>query len=213
MKTRVFSCLSLLLVAPLSAHEVTREFASDPVVVVDEPVKVEFKAGELRIVGTDQDQLEAHLTATCRKGKPRCVRKLEELRVVARASEGGVELVFEGLNKRRAKRIDFEAVVRVPRMSPVDIKMGVGELEVEDLRQDLAVDMWIGDLSVRMAQADVHSVLLDAGIGDAEIHAFGSDGRQRRPLLVGKEVSWTDGSGSARLDIDLQIGDILVELD
>lgn len=205
--------LSLLLVAPLLALEVSQDFASDPIVVADEPVKVAFKAGELRIVGTEGDELAAHLTATCRKGKPRCVRELGELRIVAIPSGGNIELVFEGLNKRKAKRMNFEAVVRVPESSPVNVKMGVGALEIENLRGDLAVDMWIGDLVVRMSETDVHSVLMDAGIGDAEINAFGGGGRHRRPMLVGREVSWTDGSGSARLDLDLQIGDISVKLE
>ena len=215
MNTRALLCISLLLVllvAPLPAQEVSKNLSIEPMVVGAESVNVEFKAGELRIVGADGDRLEAHLTATCRKGKPKCVRKLDQLRIVAISSGDGFELQFLGVNKRKAKRMDFEATVHVPRSSPVDVKMGVGELEVEGLGRDLAVDMWIGDLSVRMAQADVHSVMMDAGIGDAEISVFGSDGSHHRPLLVGKEISWTDGAGSARLDLDLQIGGISVTL-
>lgn len=213
MKIKIVLCLSMLVVAPLSAHEVARELTSGPLVLVDEPVRVEFKAGELRIEGTEGEALEAQLTATCRKARPKCVRGLEELRVVAVTAHGQAEVYFEGLTKRRAKRMDFEAVVRVPRTSSVDVKMGVGALEIEDLSEDLAVDMWIGDLSLRMAEADVHSVMMDAGIGDAEIHAFGHAGRHHRPLLVGKEVTWTDGSGGARVDLDLQIGAISVKLE
>lgn len=212
MKKLACCCLGLFLVAPVAAEEVSRRLSSTPVAVTDDLVRIELEVGELEIIGSDGEELAAYLTATCRKGKPKCVRKLEELEIAVIAADGRVDVVFEGVNKRRARKMELEVLVEVPRANSVEVKMGVGELEIEDLRRDLSVDMWIGDATIRMAEADVHSVLLDTGIGDGEIYSAGHGGRERRPFLVGKEIAWTSGQGAARVDLDLQIGDISVEL-
>ena len=209
-------CLTLILAtttAPLLGGAYTRELAEDISLGSGEPIHLRFMAGELQIVGTEGDLLRTRLKATCRRAKPKCLRRLEQLRIVTRTYSQGVELEFVGITKRRAKGIEFEAVVEIPRSSPLDIKMGVGSLDIRDLEQDLAVDMWIGDVSVHMAESEVHSVLVDTGIGDAEIVVPGPGVDEHRSLLVGSESVWTQGKGSAHLDLDLQIGDISVWLD
>lgn len=214
MKKLLFPTLILaLMTAPLFGGGRTKELSEDIFLSSGATIHLNFMAGEMRIVGTDGDQLRAHLTATCRKARPKCLQRLEKLRIVSRTYSQGVEVDFIGITKRRAKRIDFEAVVEIPRSNALDIKMGIGSLEITDLEQDLSVDMWIGEVRVHMPSSEVHSVLLDTGIGDAEIVVPGSHVDEHRPLLIGSEAVWTQGTGSARLDLDLQIGDISVWLD
>lgn len=214
MRTRFWPTAILsLLAVPAFGGDVSRELSSEPIALSNEAVHVGFKVGEMSIRGTDGSQLQAELKATCRKPKPRCLRGLEKLRIVAEASNGDIALEFEGVTKRRARNMDFEVLVEIPQSSPVSVKMGLGSLEIENLREDLAVDMWIGELTVRMARADVHSILTDTGIGDAEILAPGNGVEVRRPALVGSEANWLQGTGTARVDLDLQIGDISVRLD
>ena len=210
--TAALASAVVLASSSLYADGPDREISHEPIRLAGESVHLEFKAGELRILGTDGDELHARLLATCHKPKPKCFRRLEKLRLITHTFNDRIEIEFEGVTKRRASRMKFEAIVEVPRETILGVKMGVGSLHVENLEQNLAVDMWIGEMTIRMPKDRVHSVLADTGIGDASIRSVhGSD--QHRALLIGKEAVWTQGEGNARVDLDLQIGDIQVWLD
>ena len=214
MRTQFWpTAILLLLAVPVFGGDFSRELSAEPIALSNEAVHVVFKAGEMLIRGTDGSRLEVKLKATCRKPKPRCLRALEDLRIVSEAYNGDIELKFEGVTKRRARRMDFEVLLEIPESTVLAVKMGLGSLEIENLREDLAVDMWMGELTVRMAEADVHSVLTDTGIGDASITAPSNGVDGHRSALVGAEAKWLRGAGSARVDLDLQIGDISVRLE
>ena len=56
-------------------------------------------------------------------------------------------------------------------------------------------------------------MLLDAAFGDASLAVRDGYIEGRRSMLVGAEVDWNGGEGPCELFVDLQFGDIDVELE
>ena len=102
--------------------------------------------------------------------------------------------------------------IRIPEVSELNVNMTAGELNIHGVQACLTVDMSAGDIDVEIPEELVASVMLDAGVGDASLRV---DDRYRsapRSWLIGAELFWDQGGGLCHVDVDLQAGDISVEL-
>ena len=107
--------------------------------------------------------------------------------------------------------MDVKVRVRAPAALATTVDMGIGELHVEDMTGDLTLDLGIGEIEVRAREENVGSVRLDVGTGEASLRGVDLGRRQSAGLFV-RELAWDGGRGSARLRIDLGIGEIDVRL-
>lgn len=176
-----------------------------------EEVRVEFPVGELIVEATDETELRAQLGVECRRGRESCIERSKRLKLVTHVAGRTRHLKLEGMPKFGSHGLEVTLVISVPRSLAAEIEMGVGSLRVEGMTRDVRVELGVGDVNVLMRESDVNSVSLTVGVGDAKLRHPGH--AQAVSGLLGRKVRWSDGTGPARVSVDLGVGDIDVRLD
>lgn len=178
-----------------------------------EPISIRFGIGELEIVAADVSEVRAELHVACKDlPESRCAAYRERLRIEARRTDQGTEVVLVGLSKWKLRRVDLEGLITVPRDSPLTAEIGIGEVDIFAGSEDLEVHMGIGDLTVRVPESSVGSVAVVTRIGDASLTGNVHHAGHRRKLL-GAALDWSAGPGDARVEVGLRIGDAKVVLE
>ncbi|HVS12913.1 MAG TPA: hypothetical protein VMV46_03235 [Thermoanaerobaculia bacterium] len=197
--------------------ELIQVFGEAPFVApvdLGEPVRIVFGIGELEIEAAEIGEVRAELVLDCREvPEDRCHRYKRRLRIEPVRTADGLEVRMAGLSMRTLRRLQVTGSVRVPRGSPLEVKIGIGDVDIRSGEKDLSVRMGIGDLTVRVPEERVGSVSMRTRIGDAGIELGGRHRPGKRRMLIGAKVRWDEGSGDARIDVGLRIGDARVRLE
>jgi hypothetical protein len=209
---------AFVLLLAVSAHENAfardyRELEASHDLAPGQHVYVDFTSGDLDIESTSGQRVEVELELECKWDADDCEELLDEVEIDWRSSERRLMLRIEGLTSWRRAKVEFDGTIRVPANAPLTIDMGAGALEVDGRLNDLEIEMGVGELRVWMPESAVESVSLDVGVGDAKLRGpdDGVDGG--RSLFVGSEFYWDEGKGSARVDVELGVGDAVIYLD
>ena len=211
---RSASFVLMFLAASTVAHGAERrELSRDVVVGTDQTVRIEIPVGEIRVEAVDGATLTADLTLECRWARDDCHRVLDDVELEVRSSERRLRIELSGLPRWHKSKLEVEGTVTVPRSAPLEIDMAVGELEIRGTEGDLWIDMGVGEVDAHVPVQAVGLVSLDVGVGEASLFGAGSRIQGRRSMLVGSEVFWDDGAGSARIHIDLGVGEITLHLE
>lgn len=211
-----FALALVLGLAPLaapSAHasETVRTIGHELAAGTYERLGFEGTVGEVALVGVAGDTVRIDLEIRCeRKRDDACRRAAERVNLRLRERGGRIELEVDDWPKLHNKRISMFARLEVPRHLAVEIGMGVGEVEVEGTESDVEIDLGVGEIRVEMREAFVRSIELDTGVGEALLRTGERtiDGSG----FVGSHLSWRDGPGDARIEIDTGVGEIEVTL-
>jgi hypothetical protein len=219
--------LALLLAPPVRAGDTPRAdlpiyseeievFGERPVVApvsLGEPVRIVFGVGELEIEAAETSEMRAELVLECRKVRAdECGRYKRKLRVEPVRTADGLEVRMSGLSMRILKRVNVTGRVLVPRWSPLDVQIGIGDVDIAAGEKDVSVRMGIGDLTVRVPEEHTGAVSLRTRIGDAGIVFPGRRMDGKRKMLIGARARW-QGDGDARVDVRLRIGDARVSVE
>jgi hypothetical protein len=172
-----------------------------------ERVVIDFSVGELEIVAIDGQQIHLSIEARCKKDRD-CDELSEAVRVITQTRDDEVEIEVDDHNWH--KDYHLRGRIEVPRSLAVEVRMKVGELDIEGIEKDLDVDLGVGEVDIELPEAAVRSVDLRVSIGEASLRPR-SNGSSVRGWL-GKQVEWQDGKGRSRVDIDLSVGDARVRL-
>ena len=175
-------------------------------------VRLDLPVAEVRIEGTDGKTVEVDLTATCKRDSD-CKEVLAALDLAGNSNRSGLRIDLIGYPKWGKGRLDVEVAVLVPRGLDVEVELGVGELEFKNLTGNLRAELGVGEINAWLPRSAVHTVTLDAGVGESEL--YGVDGRVegRRSMLVGSEVNWDEGEGAKRIFFQVGVGEISVWLE
>ncbi|MEY4373861.1 MAG: hypothetical protein RL760_27 [Candidatus Eisenbacteria bacterium] len=174
-------------------------------------IKLEFPVGELKVVGTDDEQVEFRVTAVCDDDDAEaCAKRANRLELESTDRDGVLRLKLENYPKLNRHGMHLEGELRVPRKLAVSVDMGVGELEANDLSGDLDADLGVGQATVRTALATTGRVNAVAGIGQASIHGAG-DGEQRS-TFIGANSTWNGGPGRSAIKLHVGVGEAAVKL-
>ena len=223
MSTLAVTLLALgLIVATPDSPADLPEFSDEIFVVGEGPlvvpvspgdeVRVDFGVGSLDIRASDAHEVRAEIEVSCRRVKTeRCQNYRKRIKVEPVETERGIEIRMTGLRRQILRRLEVTGRVRVPKDSPLAVKIGIGAARIEAGDADVAVRMGIGDLRITKPQETVRSVAVRTGIGDASVRASGEPTRTRRKRLIGAQASWS-GDGAAAVAARLRIGDARVVL-
>lgn len=175
-------------------------------------VHLEFPVGELKVVPGEGSKVEFNIRVKCRgRSEERCEELANELVLQSDDHANTLHLKLEEYPKWRSRGFSLIGELIVPKNLPVEIDMGVGDLDVTGIEGDLDVDLGVGDADIRTRRANTADVDVAAGVGDASI--IGADGREQRSSFVGSRASWRDGTGKARVRLKVGVGDASVRLD
>lgn len=99
--------------------------------------------------------------------------------------------------------------ISMPRNANIDLDVGVGEINLNDVNADVLIDVGVGDVEVEVNHDNYATINLEAGVGDVELDGFTN--AQWEKGMVGDTVRW-NGSGSYKIDIEVGVGEVEVEL-
>lgn len=182
-------------------------------VTANHRVHLEFPVGELKVIPSDGSKVEFHIRVKCRgRHEDRCEEWANELVLQSDDKNGTLHLKLEDYPKwHRSGGFSVHAELYVPRKLPLEIDMGVGELDLTGLEGDLDVDLGVGDADIRTSRRAAGHIMVDTGIGDAEIR--GTDGEAQRSGFVGSHASWRSGTGKSTVRLHVGVGDATVRLE
>ena len=177
----------------------------------DDTLVLDFPVGELRVEGTSGQTVEVTVEIECSSLRRRCKSAAEEIEIEVRQRSTRVVVEVGGWPRWGTGGMKVSLVARVPRRTPLQVDMGVGQVQVRGLHSNVSVDLGVGEVEVEMDADRVRSVDLDSGIGESSVAVNGSPVKGRRSFLGG-EIDWSEGTGTARIEVDLGVGAIDIDL-
>jgi hypothetical protein len=72
--------------------------------------------------------------------------------------------------------------------------------------------MSAGEINIKMPYAMIASIELDTLFGEASLNVNGLHQKESRAWLVGGEINWNQGIGRCQMKVDLQAGEISVNI-
>ncbi|MCG8416163.1 MAG: hypothetical protein MI746_18245 [Pseudomonadales bacterium] len=98
--------------------------------------------------------------------------------------------------------------VRLPAHLAVSMEVGVGEIDLDGLENDLLMELGVGSLQVNVADIDFESVRVSTGVGDSSLRGFGDDTDNERNF-VGADSHYF-GDGEFEIDVEVGVGEARV---
>ncbi len=178
-------------------------------------LKLDVPVGDVRVQTGGGDRIEAKLELRCSASSRRCRERAAELHLNPTHSGDDLSLRlrgYDGDDKRGMNHPEVDLELVVPASLALSVDMGVGELDVDGVEGDVTIDLGVGEARVRMPERAVRSVALDVGVGEAQLSPRQDESRHSGFLFLGNEVDWRDGSGSARIVVDVGVGEAHVRL-
>ena len=205
-----FLIAALLVSTPALAADEVRNLAESVPVDGARGLEIDLPVGQLLLEGADGDAVEVTMSVRCEEEKERCRERAEKIRLVTDRRDDLVVLKVEGLTRGTAAGVDVKLLVTAPRTLRAEMDLAVGKVAVRDMAADLEIDLGVGDVEVRMARTDVKRVELDAGVGETTLRT--DLGEIEGSGIVGSGLTWSQGQGSASVEIDTGVGQIVVDL-
>ena len=205
----LIATLALSLLAPLPVTADTTEMIASKTFSPGTAKKlfVDFPVGRLEVLATDSKEVTFSVELRCERNRD-CEDILDDVRAIHEVRDDEVRIKIE--DSKWHKDHHLRGKIEVPRSMAVEVRMNVGELEIEGVEKDLEVQMSVGEVDVEMPETALKSVDVRVSIGDASMRprSGGSDVRG----WLGKRIDWDRGTGSSRLDIELSVGEAKVRL-
>lgn len=175
-------------------------------------LRIDIPVGELRLVGTDGDQLQAVMSLSCRSSNKRCAERAEAARFVQEIDGQDVTLGVEPDGMGDYNDTSMVVEIAVPAAESLALKFGAGELELRDVDACTSLRMFAGEANIYTTPARVSEVDIKAQVGEAILVVGNQEQVGERALLVGAKVNWQEGSGDCELNARLRFGEITAHL-
>ena len=212
MRKGALTVIIALLGAVAAESEIVRTLEETLSLESKETLDLDLPMGELRVEGKADGPAEVTVEIECSKWRRRCLRAAEDIEIAVRRGNQRLRVEIDGWPQWGTSGMSMNVLARVPQTSPLEVDLGIGQVVVTGLRSDLFIDVGIGKVEVDMDADFIRSVHLESGIGDSSMTLAGEAVGNKRSFL-GDELRWSEGTGSARIKIDLGIGAIDVDLD
>lgn len=208
---RLSLTLALLTAVPAAASTTVRTLEQDLPVQGASAVQIKVPVGDLQVRPGDGDAVSVRMEIRCPHLGSRCRSAAEEIALKVRRHDRWLKLQVEGFPRVGGHSLSTDVELTLPRALAFQADLGVGEVEIRGLTNDVEVDVGVGDVEITMAAVSVRSVELDAGVGDVDLYTAGR--RLDGSGLVGHHLDWDGGEGAAHVEVDCGVGDIEVELE
>lgn len=203
---------ALLGSLPAAADEVVRTLDRQLSAADVAGIHLDFPVGEVQVDAGTGRQVQVQVRLECdSKRQARCVEAAKGVEILSSTSGDRLRVGLKGWPKSGTRGLEAHFIVSVPRDLPLNAELGVGEMRISGLENDLDADIGVGEVSVKMAESFVASVNVDTGVGEANLFAQGR--RWESSGLVSRELNWREGKGKAAINVDCGVGEAEVRLD
>ena len=210
MKTLAIALFLALAASPAGASTV-RELDSRLPVADATSVKADLPVGEFDVATSRDAEVHLRLRITCKDWNDKCEEQIHDLVIRARRDGSVLRFSLDNMPWIHNDSFKMKGTLEVPPKLAVQVKLGVGQLTVRDMRDDLDVELGVGEVHVAMRQKDVRSVRLSSGVGDASLDVGAR--HMRSSGLIGHRLHWSEGPGRAEVEVEVGVGQSSVELD
>jgi hypothetical protein len=203
------ACALALAAAPAAAT--VRDLDSRLPVSGADRVRAELPIGEFEVTASRDADVHLRLHVTCKESSERCEDEIRDLVIKAHNDGGVLRFSIDNMPWLQHDNFKIRGTLEVPPSLAVRVKLGVGELRIHDVHDDLDVELGVGEVQVAMHEKDVRSVRLSSGIGEANLDV--GPRHMRSSGLLGHRLKWSEGRGVADVDVEVGVGESSVELD
>lgn len=211
MKKPILIAAALLLsTLPLSADQTVRTLNERYAAGDVKSLYLDVPVGEVVVQGGNANQVTVEVELECDKDKTRCAELAKEVRLVGVRKGDRLQVEVDEWPKGNSRGLEAHVKVSMPRGLALQTDLGVGELRISGVERDVNADVGVGEVSVTMAESAVRSVNLDSGVGETTLRT--AEKKFQGSGMVGKELKWNKGTGSANVRVDCGVGEIGVSL-
>jgi len=175
-------------------------------------IDLNITTGDVIIESSLGNQFRAEMTVECPGLNSQCAKKMAGLEFVQFSEGEHLSLATNRDSFVQHYNANLKMNIFVPKSHRLNINMDAGELRVNNIDSCLNVNMSAGEININMHYSMIASVDLDAKFGYASLHVNGIYQNGNRSWLVGEEVHWNQGVGHCEMDVDIQAGEISVNL-
>jgi len=169
-----------------------------------ERLDIEMSVGEMDIEIYDGDVIELDIQLEADRNWFSFRRgNVDDVELDQRASG---DTLYIGIDR---DRIEQTWRARIPASLALTIEVGVGDVGVEGLNNDLNLDLGVGAARVEVNTENYHTVAATAGVGDAVIRGFAGGADNERHALVGADAYYS-GDGEFEIRVEVGVGDAQV---
>jgi hypothetical protein len=211
MKKYLIGILTVFLACPLVAGDTVRTMKGQHSLESGQTLRLDIPVAEISIEGSNRDDILIETRIECEHSSRKCRERAEDIRYDSRSSRNFLDLTLEGFPKNTNHGPTVEIRIVQPRYLPIEIDLGVGELEIFEVEADLRIDLGVGEVEISMPREAIASVEVEVGIGDAELHPRVD--HVDRSGFLGSDLSWRGGSGDSEIVIEVGVGDVEIELE
>ncbi len=209
-------------------REVEIKFEAKP----DMEINLKAIPGELMIKGIDGNEAVVSMEARCPDSAGKCAEYFEDLEFETRLKGNRLTVKpNKGLGFKGNRAV--KTTLSIPAVNSLNVKMTAGEtkisgidvsdlyvemtagdidIDVENIKTSLEVDLGAGDVNIMIPEDSVREVDVDAGIGDASIRRNGSGVDVPRSFLLGAQTHEFISNEGAVVWIYVNVGEIQVNL-
>ena len=198
------------LTLPAMASEKVRTIKKNYPSAQASELSLDVPVGDVHLKTYDGQDVQVEMTITCRSPGWKCKDKAERIELVSRVTGRELKVEVKGYPKHSSHGLNLDLEVRLPAQMAFHLELGVGDVKVSGVEKNLSLKIGVGDVTVDMPSPAVRSVELDAGVGDADLRVDGR--RMEGSGFIGKSLSWSAGKGSARIKVEVGVGDVGVRL-
>jgi len=174
-------------------------------------IRLDLPPSGITIEAAKDGRTTVELHVRCDRGRRGCEERAENVALDADLGERSFHLRIEDQWTVKTRGLSLRGRIAVPRGAAVEVDMGVGALKISGLDSDLDVDLGVGELKVRAAERTVRSVRVGVGVGEGALAVAGRN--VEGSGWLGNSVRWSDGSGKARINLSVGVGEVKVTLD
>lgn len=215
MRQRLVPIIALLFaVATAAAADVEiRRIVERFEVTAEHEILLDVPLGEVHVEAGEPGRVEIEIVVLCGSDSERCRERAADVHLDDSLRRHSLALDIRGYSNKLTNRPSVEVRITMPPANDLEVELGVGDLQIEDLAGDLEVEVGVGEVDLFAREEVVGTLRLSVGVGEANLYPRKRGQDDSGFLFLGNEVVWDEGPGEAYLVIDVGVGEIDVTLE
>ncbi len=207
------AALLLVLFLPLAAGAAERALAGTYALEQAGAVRLDLPVGKVHVQSGPTPQVQVDLEVNCDRDDSSCPDRAKDVRLESERSSDRLVVRVAGFPKSNDRGLHVDGTITVPADRPLQVDMGVGELEIAGVGSDLKVNLGVGEVKLQLPEASVQRIRLAAGVGQTTLRAAHHHFEGDRSYLIGSRLVWTEGAGHAQIAVDVGVGEVEARLE
>ena len=186
-----------------------RTLVDERAITPTETLDIGLPFGALLVDAVEGDVVTATLTVECDDSSEKCEARAARVQLIFGEGKNRLKVQTDGVTRASAAGLSIRLRVTVPASQGLEVDLGAGDVSIRGLIGKVEVDVGVGDVEITLPQSELQWVKMDTGIGTSRL--LTDLGEVRGSGVVRSGLVWSQGRGSALIEIDTGIGDILVD--